>query len=613
MFEQTASLPKVPSKPSVSSGGLSTPNDLVKSALSRSLGRGLSSSSRHEPDLPKVNDVASSSAYDNEKSSGRAQDDWNKPTSSTRKNDGLAVKDLGIASLSLGRGDNAKTNLLKSPLHGSLPNGLQRPKSATGSVDMTNVEESESEETMDKVSELSIEHSVVSQATTAIPEGPAPLPGAVSILKQQTAKHHKSLPKIVSMFNTGRSKAPTAGPSSAGKSNKVGPFGSSMQLNTNLSAQFAHGSMSAGMNPSNAALGLQFHSPTESLGHSGKNHHMSAYEIGPPPSAIRNYTLDDFHLVRRVGKGGFATVYLVRLKASTGRYYALKAIKKADVVRLKQERQILNEKNILRAIKHPLIVELFVAFQDISYLYMVMEYVAGGDLFSYLRRVQRFSEDDSRFYTAEVVVALDYLHQQQVVYRDLKPENILLDTTGHIKLADFGFAKVVRETTQSFCGTPDYIAAEVVNNKPYDHAVDWWSLGVLIFELCSGKTPFGDDTSERIYDNIQAGRIKWHPLIKGACKDIIRRLLDLDSDRRLGSGPTGASDLKNHPWFKNLIWKKVETRQITPPYIPSCERPEVLEEQHLKSGGEDHAESLKQAGKQWAHGGDPFYEMFKEF
>ena len=124
--------------------------------------------------------------------------------------------------------------------------------------------------------------------------------------------------------------------------------------------------MSAGLNnPSNAALGLQFHSPTETLGLSGKNHHMSAYEIGPAPSALRTYCLDDFHLVRRVGKGGFATVYLVRLKASTGRYYALKAIKKADVVRLKQERQILNEKNILRGIKHPLIVELFVAFQDV--------------------------------------------------------------------------------------------------------------------------------------------------------------------------------------------------------------------------------------------------------
>ncbi|TPX40982.1 hypothetical protein SeMB42_g05796 [Synchytrium endobioticum] len=612
MFDNGSLLPKVnsPSKPTTAN----STNDLVKNALSRSFGRGLSSSTastRHDIDATATsltNDSSSSS-----RPKGSSYSNYHHSASPPT----IDCQDINIVKhRSLGRKASLSspghgTLLKNAPLSASLPSGLTTGKvSPQSQATMNDVDESD--EMVDLVSELSIarhrpSQSLVSDASSTTP------PDAASIVKTHNKYAHKSLPKIVSMFNSSRHKPQTTVPPPA-KSSKVGSFGSAMLLNTNFSSQFGTGSISAGLNnPSNAALGLQFHSPSEKLGMSGKNQHVSAYEIGPAPSALRSYFLEDFHLVRRVGKGGFATVYLVRLKASTGRYYALKAIKKADVVRLKQERQILNEKNILREVKHALIVELFVAFQDVSYLYMVMEYVAGGDLFSYLRRVQRFSEDDTKFYTAEVVCALDYLHQQMVVYRDLKPENILLDSTGHIKLADFGFAKVVRETTSSFCGTPDYIAAEVVNSRPYTHAVDWWSLGVLIFELCSGKTPFGDDTSERIYDNIQAGRIKWHPLIKGHCKDIVRRLLELDVERRIGSGATGASDIKSHPWFKPLSWRKVESRQITPPYIPSCERPEVLEELHSKSGGEDHAEALRQAGKAWLHGGDPFFEMFKDF
>ncbi|KAI9206730.1 kinase-like domain-containing protein, partial [Polychytrium aggregatum] len=280
------------------------------------------------------------------------------------------------------------------------------------------------------------------------------------------------------------------------------------------------------------------------------------------------YVLDDFNVIKKVGKGGFATVYLVRLKKATGKYFALKAIKKADLVKLKQEKQILNEKNILNATKHAFIIELFSTFQDTYHLYMILEYVAGGDLFSYLRRSQRFPENDARFYTSEVLVALEYLHSQNVIYRDLKPENILLDTTGHIKVADFGFAKVIRGTTNSFCGTPDYIAVELVINRPYNKMVDWWSLGVLVFELVSGKTPFGDDTSEKIYENIQSGSIKWHPLVKNAAKDLVRRLLDPDPVTRLGAGKEGPTEIKNHPWFKELNWKKVESRTAVPPYVP---------------------------------------------
>ncbi|KAJ3280638.1 camp-dependent protein kinase catalytic subunit [Blyttiomyces sp. JEL0837] len=424
--------------------------------------------------------------------------------------------------------------------------------------------------------------------------------GAPLASNQSSKQVAKSLPKISSVFR---------------KQLQKGVRASSEQPN------IQHG---ANMNGVNVAMN-QLHTAASTatsmatlspVSNQNKPGHLSAYEISPTSNLNRTYHLEDFHIVRRVGKGGFASVFLVRLKSSTGRYYALKAIKKADVLKLKQEKQVMNEKNILKGIKHSFIVELYQTFQDTFYLYMVLEYIDGGDLFSYLRRVQRFGEEDAKFYVAEVLISLQYLHSENIVYRDLKPENILLDTTGHIKLADFGFAKIVRHSTQSFCGTPDYIAPEIIANKPYKMAVDWWSLGVLIFELTSGKTPFGDDTSEKIYDNIQAGRIKWHPLVKGTCKDVVRCLLENDSGKRLGSHGDG-EEIRQHPYFKTLNWKKVEARQSTPPFLPACDAPEVIERERAARGNtEDYVEMLKSggnAGGSWLAAADPFSETFKDF
>ncbi|KAJ3077838.1 camp-dependent protein kinase catalytic subunit [Quaeritorhiza haematococci] len=455
-------------------------------------------------------------------------------------------------------------------------------------------------------------------------------------------RHARSLPKITSYFygrkGSGKSRSNSATPLTPINTNlvgseslsqlagyphsallpdtgsgghNVGPIGGSMMNLSNI------GTTNTGASGSNGLLSPAFSVGT-TLTQATRNTCLSAYEMYQPPPQLRSYHLDDFHIVRRVGKGGFASVYLVRLRVSTGKYWALKAIKKADVVRLKQEKQILNEKNILKSIKHPFIVELFSTFQDVCHLYMVMEYVAGGDLFSFLRKVQRFSEDDARIYVAETLIALEYLHSEDVIYRDLKPENILLDTTGHIKLADFGFAKIVHNTTSSFCGTPDYIAPEVVIGRPYTKSVDWWSLGVLIFELVSGKTPFGDDTSEKIYQNIQAGRIKWNSYTKGTCKETIRRLLELDDEKRLGSHGDGA-EIRAAGWFKGLNWKKVESRQVAPPHVPSCDAPEVIERERAQAGiKEDIMQQLKGNGhggdgSSWISGGDPFFEMFKDF
>nr|KAJ3418594.1 camp-dependent protein kinase catalytic subunit [Polyrhizophydium stewartii] len=353
----------------------------------------------------------------------------------------------------------------------------------------------------------------------------------------------------------------------------------------------------------------------------GNKASSSAYDIRTPPAIQRPLTLDDYYIIRRVGKGGFANVFLVRLKGSTGRYYALKAIKKSEVVRLKQEKQIMNEKNILMDLKHGLLVELYHTFQNQTHLFMIMEFVAGGDLFTFLRKSKLFAEPVAKFYICEVIIVLEYLHSKSVVYRDLKPENILLDSTGHIKLADFGFAKRLTTTTSSFCGTPDYIACEIVAAKPYTFTVDWWSLGVLVFELLSGKTPFRADNSEGIYNNIQSGRIQWVSQITGSIKDLVAGLLDQDPRRRLGA--RGAGEIKSSKWFADVNWEKIASRGVTPPLVPSYATPETIEMEKVTKGGQqtDYREMLQ--GKDDKSGGvigdkaskwdDPFGGVFKGF
>ncbi|KAJ3256391.1 camp-dependent protein kinase catalytic subunit [Boothiomyces macroporosus] len=339
----------------------------------------------------------------------------------------------------------------------------------------------------------------------------------------------------------------------------------------------------------------------------------SAFDISSPPAETRTKCLDDYYVIRRVGKGGFATVFLVRLKTSTGRYFALKVIKKQEVVRLKQERQIMNEKNILFELKHPLLVDLYHTFQSPSNLFMVMEFVAGGDLFTLLRRSKMFAEPQAKFYVVEVLAVLEYLHSMKVVYRDLKPENILLDSTGHIKLADFGFAKRLITTTSSFCGTPDYIAAEIVASKPYSFTVDWWSLGVLIFELISGKTPFRADDSEGIYQNIQSGKIQWTPQVTGPIKTVCSGLLEVDPRKRLGAH--GAGEIKRQEWFHDIPWEKIGHRGFNPPVIPAYASPETLEMEKVTKGVQtDYRDILgdthQTTNSKW---GDPFDGVFKGF
>lgn len=281
-------------------------------------------------------------------------------------------------------------------------------------------------------------------------------------------------------------------------------------------------------------------------------------------------SLDDIKIIETIGTGTFGRVCLCRYK-NTDKYVAMKILAITDVIRLKQVEHVKNEKNILCDIRHPFIVNLLWYTSNEVFLYMVFEYVSGGELFSYLRSVGRFSTVSSVFYSAEIVSALEYLHARNIVYRDLKPENLLLDKNGHLKITDFGFAKKLTDRTWTLCGTPEYLAPEIIQSKGHNKAVDWWALGVLIYEMLMGHPPFYDDNPFGIYERILSGKIEWSRHIDATAKDLIKRLLVQDRTKRLGNMKNGTEDVKRHRWFKNINWKDVLLRKLKPPFVPTVE------------------------------------------
>ncbi|XP_076312013.1 cAMP-dependent protein kinase catalytic subunit 3-like isoform X2 [Tachypleus tridentatus] len=282
----------------------------------------------------------------------------------------------------------------------------------------------------------------------------------------------------------------------------------------------------------------------------------------------RNFQLEEFDIIRTIGIGTFARVCLCRDKV-TSSYYALKILEMADVIKLKQVEHVKNEKAILQQIKSPFIIDLAWTTHDDNSLYMLFEYVCGGELFTYLRNTGRFSSATASFYAAEVVVALEYLHKQQIVYRDLKPENLLLDKEGHLKLTDFGFAKILNDRTWTLCGTPEYLAPEIIQSKGHNKAVDWWALGILVYEMLAGYPPFFDENPFAIYEKILAGKIEWPRHIDPVAKDLIKKFLVQDRTKRLGYMKNGTEDVTRHRWFKGIIWEDVINKRLKPPIIPS--------------------------------------------
>lgn len=294
----------------------------------------------------------------------------------------------------------------------------------------------------------------------------------------------------------------------------------------------------------------------------GKEENPPKNDPDPP-----TYSLEELDTVATVGTGTFGRVQLVKDKSSSN-FFALKVMSIPDVIRLKQQQHVQNEKEVLQEVQHPFLVQLLWTSHDSKFLYMLMEFVPGGELFTYLRNRGRFSGTAGVFYSAEIVCAIEYLHSKSIVYRDLKPENILLDREGHIKLTDFGFAKKLVDRTWTLCGTPEYLAPEVIQSKGHGRAVDWWALGILIFEMLSGFPPFFDDNPFGIYQKILAGKIDFPRHLDFTVKDLIRKLLVVDRTRRLGNMKNGADDIKKHRWFRTVDWESVPLRKLKPPIIP---------------------------------------------
>jgi len=278
---------------------------------------------------------------------------------------------------------------------------------------------------------------------------------------------------------------------------------------------------------------------------------------------------DDFTFLTVIGKGSFGKVMQVRHKP-TGSIYAMKILKKKELIRRKQVVNTKTERSILVNMRHPFLVSLRFAFQTPQKLYMVLDFFNGGELLFHLSRAQRFGLSRSQFYAAEIASALGCLHKNGIIHRDLKPENILLGNDGHIRVADFGLSKDVEngELTNTFCGTPEYLAPEIIQQKGHSYAVDWWSLGVLIYQMLLGISPFYAANVNEMYDKIVKGPLKFHRSMNLDTRDLLKGLLNKNPAKRLGS-KNDIKEIQEHRWFRHIDFVKLECLQISPPMVPN--------------------------------------------
>ena len=282
--------------------------------------------------------------------------------------------------------------------------------------------------------------------------------------------------------------------------------------------------------------------------------------------------LDTFDIIKVIGKGSFGKVFLVRHKAKKS-LHALKVLKKEFIIRKNQVEHTKTERSVLGYIHHPYVVGLTMAFQTHDKLFFVLDYCAGGELFYHLGKLGRFPDQRAKFYAAQITLALEYVHKLGVIYRDLKPENVLLDSKGNIRLTDFGLSKEnVRghsSGASSFCGTPEYIAPEVLKRQGHGRAVDWWSLGALLFEMISGLPPFYSRNRETMFEKIMKADITFPPFMSAEARDLLSKLLIRDPKDRLGSGERDAEELKEHPFFHDVDWVAMSSGNVSPPWAPT--------------------------------------------
>ncbi|KAM7087770.1 LOW QUALITY PROTEIN: serine/threonine-protein kinase N3 [Ciconia maguari] len=291
----------------------------------------------------------------------------------------------------------------------------------------------------------------------------------------------------------------------------------------------------------------------------------------------RTVQLEDFHCIAMLGRGHFGKVLLAQYKP-TGKLYAIKALKKKDIIRRDEIDSLNCEKRIFEVVNssdHPFLVNMFACFQTPHHACFVMEYTPGGDL---MMRIHEdvFPEHMAQFYTACVVLGLQFLHEKKIVYRDLKLDNLLLDAEGFVKIADFGLCKEgigFGDRTNTFCGTPEFLAPEVLTDISYTRAVDWWGLGVLIYEMLVGESPFPGDDEEEVFDSIVNDEVRYPRFLSSEALSIIRKLLRKCPERRLGAGEKDAEEIKIQAFFKEIDWDALFARTLKPPFVPTLRDP----------------------------------------
>ena len=282
----------------------------------------------------------------------------------------------------------------------------------------------------------------------------------------------------------------------------------------------------------------------------------------------RDIPFNQLIVLGTLGKGSFGYVQLVQDKVSK-QAYALKAVSKQQIVKTGQQGHVMSEKKAMLLFNHPFCIRLFQTYKDKDRLYFLLEPSLGGELFSVLRERTLFDEDTARFYAASVVLAFEYIHGLNFCYRDLKPENLLLDKSGYLKVTDFGFAKDISSgRTWTLCGTPDYLAPEIVSGKGHGKAVDWWTVGVFIYEMLASYPPFYDEDPMRTYAKIMRGTVSYPSHFSKASVSLINGLLQAKPAKRLGSLKGGVSDIKTHAWFDGFDWSALIERRLTAPIIP---------------------------------------------
>lgn len=285
-------------------------------------------------------------------------------------------------------------------------------------------------------------------------------------------------------------------------------------------------------------------------------------------------SIQDFTLLNVLGKGSYAKVVLVK-KKNSGLLYAMKIIKKSLIEKRKKEENAIMERNIYLESDHPFVIKFCGSFQNERKIFYILEYCPGGELFNLLCSRKRFSEEQyncnnerAKFYSAQIYMAMEYLHSKDILYRDLKPENVLIDSEGYIRITDFGLAKtgVTENNAKTICGTPEYFPPEILMKKPYGKPMDWWTFGAVIFEMVSGLPPFYSKDKKTSFEKIVYSKLEFPNYFSKELQSLLNGLFIKDPAKRLG-----ANHIKSHPWFANVKWQELLRKEFRAPFVPIIE------------------------------------------